>query len=196
MKKVLSAIMAMIVAIFAAGCGSAPKEEKVTKCENAEDNVVFRCVNEDYYENAGIFEMPVSSFCNLIENCDETVDGFVYDSMNVCWFRIDSLDCANNLNRSFDSIHWPPDGQKYALIFYPHQEQEIEKVTFLFNAQGGINPKLFDCSLNLKGVDYQFWICPPDVETIDNALSRPLSIALDGPMMWGDSAWVQELSRM
>lgn len=188
MKKVLFAMMAMVVAIFAAGCGSAPKEDKVTKYENAE-NVVFRCVSEDYYENAGIFEIPVTSLCNLIENCDETVDGFVYDSTNVSWFQIDSLTYVDDFYRLFDSMRWPPYGQKYALMFYPHHE--IEKITFLFNAKGGISPELFDCSLDIKGVDCQFWICPPDLKVLDDALSRPLSIALDGPMMWGDTL-VQE----
>ena len=184
MKKVLLfAIMAMVIAIFAAGCnGSAPRENKMA---------IFRCVSENYYKNAGFYEISVEELVQLVENSEDDVDCFVYDSLNTYWVKLyrDSLNQTDKFNRSFNS-NWP-NGQKYSLIFYPRNNGDISKITFLFNAEDGIDATLFDCSLSVG--DYEFWMCSNDIKRIENALCMPLYAELDGPMMSCDTALMIEL---
>ena len=111
-KVLLFAIIAMVVAVFAAGCnGPAPKENKMA---------IFRCVSEKYYKDAGFYEIPVDQLAQLVESSDDDIDCFVYDSLGNYWVKLykDSLSRTGGFSRPYVST-WPK-GQKYGVIFYPH----------------------------------------------------------------------------
>lgn len=203
-KRLIFAMMALLIAVFAAGCNnSAPKENKMSENEEIEifrytnedcyENngfptdkiVVFRCISEDYYENAGFLEITTKELDQLIENANNEGDGFFYDSINSDWFKLDSSHFKSNVYPL--DPNWPH-GQKYALIFNP--PKSFSKIIFVFNARENKDAKLLDCTVEYNG--YMFQVVSDNLELLEKDLSRSLSISLDGPMMRSDTLMMKE----
>ena len=175
------AIMATIVAVLAAGCsGPAQREKKMTKNENSK-NIVFRCIGEDYYEDAGFLEVSTQELNQLVENIDEEAEYLIYDSINNYWIGLDSSIFVNEAY-TFDS-NWPT-GQKYTIIFHPYQR--FSEIAFIFNAKENKDAELLQCNIGYNG--YMFQVVSDNIESLKEDLSRPLYIALDGPMTRTDTA--------